>query len=206
MTKRIGNGTLFALLLLAVFPLVACRSVGGVREPEQSALVSAVGVDADAGGVRLSLEVLMPQQEGGEGLRARVISATAADAETAYGRICAGLPREPVFAHCAVLVMGDGVSDDDGNALLRESMLPPEMQVVSAPDAWALLSLGSLSTPAAGYDLQAILARSPGISCRVYELLATGDGWRTALPRFLPAPAGCGRLVDLQSGDTEVTE
>lgn len=193
------------LLLGAVLLLSSCRSLGGT-EPEQSALVSAIGVDAADGGVRLSFEILMPQADGADGFRARVFSAVGTDAGAAYRNICAGLPREPVFAHCAVLVLGDGISDADGDALLRNASLPPEMQVVSAPDAGELLSLGSLSTPAAGYDLQAILARSPGRSCRVYELLAAGENWRAGLPRFLPAPEGYGRLVDLQTAETEVTE
>ena len=91
------------------------------------------------------------------------------------------------------MVFGDSVSDAEFDALLSEHSLPPETQVVTAPDAAALLALGGVSTPAMGYDLQTMLAENREIRCRVYELAEQAD--RTSLPRFVPAPEGSGKTV-----------
>lgn len=186
------------LLLSLLLPLFAsCRSACG-EEPEQGALVSAVGIDPDPAGVCLTFEVLVPQE--GAGAAVHVLSATGETAQEAYATLTAGFPRVFLFGHCAVLVIGDGIPEDVAAGILAGETLPPEMQAVTAPQAHALLSLGGLSTPAAGYDLQAILARHSGLRCRIYELLADGrDRLSTdRLPRFVPAPEGSGRLVDLR--------
>ena len=131
----------------AALSLFSCRGLRG-QEPEQGALVAAIGIDAEEAGVRISLEVLVPR-EGDEAERL-VLEAVGATASEAYGAALSGFPRAPLFGHCAVMVFGDGVSDAALADLLSEDSLPPEMQVVTAPDAAALLALGGLSTPAAG--------------------------------------------------------
>lgn len=189
------------LALCLLMPLLAsCRSVRG-EEPEQGALVAAVGADPDPAGVRLTFEVLVPRE--GAGAEVRVLSAAGANAQEAYAALTADFPRGCLFGHCAVLVIGDGMPPDVVAGMLSDEALPPEMQAVTAPQARALLSLGGLSTPAAGYDLQAILARHSGLRCRIYELMAGGkDGISPdRLPRFVPAPEGSGRLIDLQFRD-----
>lgn len=191
----------FAAILAAAFAalfLASCRDFRG-QEPERGALVAAIGADADGDGIRLSLEVLVPR-EGDEAER-RVLSAAGPTAAEAYAAALSGFPRAPLFGHCAVMVFGDGISDDTLAALLSEQTLPPEMQTlppemqaVTAPNAAELLRLGELSTPAVGYDLQAILSRNRQVHCRIYELSAeTVD--RSALPRFSPAPDGSGKPI-----------
>lgn len=184
----------FAAILAAAFAalfLASCRDFRG-QEPERGALVAAIGVDADEDGIRLSLEVLVPR-EGDEAER-RVLSAAGPTASEAYAAALSGFPRAPLFGHCAVMVFGDGIPDDMLAALLSEQTLPPEMQAVTAPNAAELLRLGELSTPAVGYDLQAILSRNRQVHCRIYELSAeTVD--RSALPRFSPAPDGSGKPI-----------
>ena len=162
----------------AALSLFSCRGLRG-QEPEQGALVAAIGIDAEEAGVRISLEVLVPRE---------------GDEAEAYGAVLSGFPRAPLFGHCAVMVFGDGVSDAALADLLSEDSLPPEMQVVTAPDAAALLALGGLSTPAMGYDLQAMLSGDRTVHCRVYEL-TEGNIDRAALPRFSPAPKGSGKTV-----------
>lgn len=184
----------FAAILAATFAvllLASCRDFRG-QEPERGALVAAIGADADGDGIRLSLEVLVPR-EGDEAER-RVLSAVGPTAAEAYAAALSGFPRAPLFGHCAVMVFGDGISDDTLAALLSEQTLPPEMQAVTAPNAAELLRLGELSTPAVGYDLQAILSRNRQVHCRIYELSAeTVD--RSALPRFSPASDGSGKPI-----------
>lgn len=181
-------GTLCACL--AAFSLLSCRGLRR-QEPEQGALVAAIGADADGEGIRISLEVLIPRE--GNDAERRVLGASGATAAEAYGAALSGFPRAPLFGHCAVMVFGDSVSDAEFDALLSEHSLPPETQVVTAPDAAALLALGGVSTPAMGYDLQTMLAENREIRCRVYELAEQAD--RTSLPRFVPAPEGSGKTV-----------
>lgn len=186
-----------AAVLLLIPLLCGCRSIRG-QEPEQGVLVASVGLDRDPSGVRLTLETLIPRD--GTGVEICVLSAVGACAEDAYAALTIGFPRALLFGHCAVLVLGDGLREEEIDAVLSAEALPPELQAVTAPQAHALLSLGGLSTPAVGYDLQAILAGTPGTRCRIYELLSRGDGTvhPEVLPRFVPAEKGCGRLVDLQ--------
>lgn len=195
MSKKHKNSPRRVAALLCVctaaLSLFSCRGLRG-QEPEQGALVAAIGIDAEEAGVRISLEVLVPR-EGDEAERL-VLEAVGATASEAYGATLSGFPRAPLFGHCAVMVFGDGVSDAALADLLSENSLPPEMQVVTAPDAAALLALGGLSTPAMGYDLQAMLSGERTVHCRVYEL-TEGNIDRAALPRFSPAPKGSGKTV-----------
>lgn len=201
MANRVGRIRPAVLALCLLMPLLAsCRSVRG-EEQEQGALVAAVGIDPDPAGVRLTFEVLVPRE--GIGAEVRVLSAAGANAQEAYAALTADFPRGCLFGHCAVLVIGDGIPADVVAGMLSDEALPPEMQAVTAPQALALLSLGGSSTPAVGYDLQAILARHSGLRCRIYELMAGGKDEisQDRLPRFVPAPEGSGRLVDLQFRD-----
>lgn len=193
MNGNVGKRWLAAVsaTVLAALLLASCRDFRG-QEPERGALVSAIGADTDNGALRLSLEVLVPR-EGDEAER-RVLSATGRTAAEAYAEVLSGFPRAPLFGHCAVIVFGDGISDALLNELLSEPSLPPEMQAVCAPNAAELLRLDGLSTPAVGYDLQAILNRNRQVHCRIRELSA-GPVGRSALPRFFPAPDGSGKPI-----------
>ena len=66
----------------AALSLFSCRGLRG-QEPEQGALVAAIGIDAEEAGVRISLEVLVPR-EGDEAERL-VLEAVGATASEAYG-------------------------------------------------------------------------------------------------------------------------
>ncbi|HBF14480.1 MAG TPA: hypothetical protein DDW30_02115 [Clostridiales bacterium] len=199
--KRLRRYAPILCVCLAALSLLSCRGLRG-QEPEQGALVAAIGIDAEGDGVRLSLEVLVPR-EGDEAERL-VLGAVGPTASEAYEAALSGFPRAPLFGHCAVMVFGDGVSDAALAQLLTEDSLPPEMQVVTAPNAAALLALGGLSTPAMGYDLQAMLSGARAVHCRVYEL-SEGGVDRAALPRFSPAPKGSGKTVlsELPKSDTQ---
>lgn len=185
---------LSGLLCLSLCLLCGCRTVGG-REPEQGALVAAVGVDAVGTQVRVSLEVLLVSE--GEGVERRVLSAVGADARLAYAAVTEGFVRELLFGHCAVLMLGDGITDETATAFLTDASLPPELQVVTAEDAHALLSVEALATPAVGYELQAILSRCAAKNCRVFELAADPSVHlsRSALPRAAVADGSSGRSI-----------
>lgn len=194
-SKRAGALTVLLCLFLCL--LCGCRTIGG-REPEQGALVSAVGVDAVGSQVRVSLEVLLVSES--EGVERRVLSAVGADARLAYAAVTEGFVRELLFGHCAVLVLGDGITKETAAALLSDASLPPELQVVTAENAHALLSVEGLATPAVGYELQAILSCRAAANCRVFELAA--DRFvlvsLSDLPRASLADAASGRSIVVQ--------
>lgn len=187
---------LAAVLCLAVMALTACRTQR-IHEPEQAAVVAAVGVDVTmAEEICVTVELLIAV-DGADGTERRLLSAMADKADSAYQNLLSGLPRAVLFGHCAVLVLGDGASDALLEELLQDPTLPPEMQVVTAPNAGALLSCQGISTPAMGYDIQEILSGERNVHCRVYELLAGGECVSMrSLPHFFPAPPESGRLVE----------
>ena len=194
----------FLLLACACLSLFcACRNIRG-QEPEQGALVAAIGVDSDGEKMQVALEVLVPRE--GNSAGRRVLQGFGATVPDAYRNALSGFPRAPLFGHCAVLILGDGLSDETIGAILAEESLPPEMQAVTAPKAAALLQADVLSTPAVGYDLQAILASQREIHCRIYELATQpAENRRNALPRFATAPDGSGKNlipVIIPSGST----
>lgn len=192
-------------LICAFLPfLSACRSFRG-QEPEQGALVAAIGIDADGEkNIRVALEVLVPR-DGDEADR-RILQGFGATVSDAYRDALTGFPRAPLFGHCAVLIFGNGVSDTVFKAVLAERSLPPEMQAVTSPNALTLLQTEKLSTPALGYDLQTILADHRDIHCRIYELTAQAEEIRRdSLPHFEPAPDGSGKAVIVGSTTESVS-
>lgn len=181
---------LLFLLLPLCLTLVSCRA--GATEPEQLYLVSAVGFDRTEAGLRVVTEVPLTRENEADKMEVRVFEGTGATLADAMNDLRSGLGKKLFFGHCAVAVIGDLISGD----ALREVLdyltngdLPLSLTVVSAPDARELLARGSLSAPAAGYEIPDILRlriRENGISarCRVYEIAAQGSAF--SLPRFLP--------------------
>lgn len=191
--NRIRQAALLLSACACLSLFCACRGLRG-QEPEQGALVAAIGVDTTGDAMQVSLEVLVPR-DGAETDR-QILQGFGATVNDAYRNALSGFPRAPLFGHCAVLILGDGLPDDAIGTILAEASLPPEMQAVTAPNASALLQTDSLSTPAVGYDLQAILAGHRDIHCRIYELSAQTDAvGRKFLPRFVPSADGGGNTL-----------
>lgn len=168
------------VLLLVPLLFCSCRRTGQ-SEPEQVLLVSSVGFDRDEEGFRVSLEVPMPGkgEEGDTGVC--VFSGSGESVQTALRNIAAGLSRKLVFSHCALMVLGEGLSREQLDEIFRVagtgSLLPLATQTVAAPDAGELLRAGGLSFVAAGYDIPELFRRESGllgldIRCQVYELRA----------------------------------
>ena len=180
---------LFLLLPLCLL-LASCRA--GATEPEQLYLVSAVGFDRTEDGLRVVTEVPLTRENEADKMEVRVFEGTGTTLADAMDDLRSGLGKKLFFGHCAVAVIGDRVSGDTLRAVLdflTDGEIPLSVTVVSAPDARELLARGSLSAPAAGYEIPDILRlrmREGGISvrCRVYEIAAQGSVF--SLPRFLP--------------------
>ena len=173
--------SLICLLLLFPLLLASCRLTGR-SEPEQVYMVSAVGFDrAGSGEFMLSVEVPLTRESETENMETKLFTGSGNTVEEALRRITEGLAKELLFSHCALMVLGDGLSREQLEAVFdfvgTGTSLPLATQVVAAPSAEALLRGGSLSTPAAGYDIPGILKRVSGIlgldiRCKIYELRA----------------------------------
>lgn len=200
--KRKRIAVLFLCLLLT-----GC-SFGG-EEPEQVYLASAAGFDADpSGGVILSVEVPLTRENEADRMEVCVFAGKGTTPDEAMEDLLCGLDKNLLFGHCAVLVLGDGLNAGQRAAIFsfaeKTIRLPLFAVVISAPDASALLSRGSLTASAAGYEIPDTLRlRSGGIgeglTCRFYEVLSDPDS--LTLPRFLPSDefhAEADRLVGVR--------
>lgn len=186
-----------ALLLLLPMIFCSCRNTGR-SEPEQVCLVSAIGFDGEEDGrLRLSVEVPLTRESEAEGMETKLFEGTGKNVPDAMRQITAGLAKELLFSHCALMVLGEGLTREQIQAAFdfasTGEFLPLAAQVVAAPDAGELLRGGSLSTPAAGYDIPGILKQESrilglDIRCGIYELRANASSYApTVLPYFIPA-------------------
>lgn len=180
------------LLLCLVCFLASC----GGSEPEQIYLVSAVGFDGDADGYTLTLEIPAGSTGAGGGERL-LLEGRGSDVEQALRAITLGLSRELSFSHCALMVLGEGLTTLQSDAIFEFAssgvLLPLAAQVIQTPNARELLSSGNTPSPAAGYEIPSILREAEGIfgfetRSRIYELRANAKPNRpTVLPYFLPS-------------------
>lgn len=178
------------LLILMTCSLASC----GMRatEPEQLYLVSAVGFDAIDEGVRVVAEVPLTRETEADKMDVCVFEGVGNDIPDAIAQMKKGLGKRLFFGHCALAVLGDGVEEARLRSVLdflSEEKIPLSVTVISAPSARELLARGSLSAPAAGYEIPDILrlqTREMGLSlqCRYYEVAARGSDF--TLPRFEP--------------------
>ncbi len=189
----------YTLCVLLAFCLLLC-SCGRLQtsEPEQVLAVSAVGVDAlPSGELQLTLE--LPRISGGEGGGEEepiLLEGSGQTLRAALEGIARGLSRELIFSHCALLVLGESLDRPQMAAVFdfagEGTRLPLAAQVVSAPDARLLLSGGSMSAPAAGYEIAGIFRRQSRMCglesrSRIYELYAGFGAGRAVIPHFTPA-------------------
>lgn len=182
------RAALFLAAGLLFLPLSGCRAV----EPEEVYLVSALGFDRIDSEVRLVAEVPLTRENEADKMEVRIFEGRGKTIPYALENMKTGLAKQLEFGHCALIVLGQGVEEDLLDQALERVLtwqVPLSATVVSSPNAKELLKKGSLSAPAAGYELPDVLrliGKERGIlfSCRVYEVVSAGGSFR--LPRFLP--------------------
>lgn len=209
-----------AVLLLSVLILPLLLSSCGASEPEQVYLVSAVGFDGDVEGITLSIEVPMSRAGDSKGMECKLFTGRGTDAEEALRQVTVGLSRELTFEHCALMVLGEGLTAEQSDAVFAFAssgvLLPLAAQVVFTPNARTLLEGGGISSPAAGYDLPAILRETEELlgfrtRAQIYELRANDTPEiPTLLPYFIPTQekatpaASFGGLALLRRGENHI--
>ena len=186
----------YALLLGLAAILFGCSSCGirRVSEPEDVYLVSALGFDRAGELLRLSAEVPLTRENEADQMEVECFWGMGETPDAALLDLKAGLSKELIFGHCALVVFGDRLTPEDRatatDFAAHTVQIPLSVPVISTPDALELLKNGSLSAPAAGYDIPEILRRQNklyelDLRCRLYEILAQTNG-KQVLPRFLP--------------------
>lgn len=177
------------ICLLPLCLLLASCGTGAV-EPEELYLVSAVGLDRTDGGLRVVTEVPLTRENEADKMVVRVFEGTGTTLDEAMETLKSGLGRELFFGHCALAILGDGVSGETLRAALERFVnvgVPFSVTVISTADARDLLARGSLSATAVGYEIPDILRlriRAGGLTlpCRYYEIAARAGSF--SLPRF----------------------
>lgn len=182
--------------------LFGCRAV----EPEEVYLVSAVGFDKIDDRVRFCIEVPLTRESETDRMELRIFEGEGESVGEALCNLKNGLARQLELGHCALVVLGEGIEGERLATVLQsvtELQIPLSVTVVSSPKARELLSQGSLSAPAAGYEIPDILqlleaGQKEPFKCRLYEIAAANGNFE--IPQFLPegqAAAGVDRYTGL---------
>ena len=189
------------LLVLTVFLLSSCGA--RPREPEQIALVSAVGFDGVGDRIRLTVE--LPTLGEDAAGTAKLLTGEGNSASAALVRLTDGAPKELVFSHCALMVLGEdltrGQLEDVFAFAGQGTHIPQEAQAVCASNAYGLLSSNENAATALGYEIPAVLeqvSRGMGVElhCAVYRLYATADpDGAVVLPYFGVAEESSGQAA-----------
>ena len=199
MTKKLGRRlkklTKFMglfVLATAMILLMGCGRRLTYTEPEEIAVVSAIGVDNAEDGVAVSLQTV---DEGG------VINLSRAEGESisaALAELYAAGTREFELSHCALAVLGDSLSAERVGELyelcLRRDGISGAIMFVGADNAAALLS----PTGTVGYDIASSMRSSPDGAglfsrSRLYEIVDTEARTEhavTAIPYFRTGEGG----------------
>ena len=194
-TRLLG---VLALIGVLLWLLTSCKGRGA--EPEQSYLVSAMGFDSSELGICVTIEIPVIREGNSEDAKTIVFSETAPSVEEALARMQREVPRDLVFSHCALVVLGEGLSRGQMQEIFAfaESgeRLPLAAEVVRSVNAEELLRAGSLSAPAVGYEIPELLAcererMGVDMRCSLYELHATASpDSPVAIPRMAVVMVG----------------
>ncbi len=168
------------LLFLLISSFSGCRKITQYREPEQQYLVSAVGFDRENGELKASLEVIIFSVGKAEGsIESKVFTGAGKTVKQALGNLSGEISKKLLYGHCALIVLGESLNagqvDEIFNFCCSGKEIPISASLVSAPDAAALLSCKSISTPVTGYDITGVIKQKSenwgiGLANRLYDV------------------------------------
>ena len=163
----------FCVALTVIFAshcLSSCSLIPGYTEPEEQAIVSAIGFDVASDSVRVTVGI---SEEGGK--QSRTLTGEGESIEEAVSYISASETSTLEVAHLAIIVLGRGIDSSWFGKIMdfcdRNEEISIAAQLVSCSDAEALLSADGAS----GYDISgAISSRregsSVGAEARLYQV------------------------------------
>ncbi len=169
--------TLIIFILLCLF-LCGCNQL--YYEPEQTVLISAIGIDNAANGVLLTVETVdTSSPDTGLEYSKKILESQSSDCQKAFLSLQKSLGNKLTAEHCAVVVKGDGVDKE----LLYKTLLflgnsqnlSQNTKIVLAQSANKMLKLKSRTGQAVGYDAVKILNMQNDkdlfLSCNFYSVL-----------------------------------
>lgn len=169
--------TLIVFILLCLF-LCGCNQL--YYEPEQTVLISAIGIDNAANGVLLTVETVdTSSPDTGLEYSKKILESQSSDCQKAFLSLQKSLGNKLTAEHCAVVVKGVGVDKELlYKALLflgNSQNLSQNTKIVLAQSANKMLKLKSRTGQAVGYDAVKILNMQNDkdlfLSCNFYSVL-----------------------------------
>ncbi len=182
------------LLIIALLSIFLCGCNQLYFEPEQTVIISAIGIDPAKKGVLLTLETVDTwASDSGLEYSKKILKTSEKDCESAFLSLQKSLGNKLSAEHCALIVKGDGVNE----ALLYETLiylrdahnLSQNTKIVSSVSGEKMLQLKSQTGQAVGYDAVKILIMhqkdSELLNCNLYSVLnAMHGGKNLNLPFF----------------------
>ena len=160
MKKIISALTLVLCLILTC--ATGCSNSTHYREPERQYLVSAIGFDRQDDLMRVSLEVVIFKVgEAESSIETKVFNGVGESVREGLGSLSGEISKLLLFSHCTLIVLGESLTPAQRQEALDfctpDNDINISASVICTPDALALLSSGSISTPVTGYDITGVL-------------------------------------------------
>ena len=169
-----------ALSILILLCLFLCGCSQLYFEPEQTVLISAIGIDSAANGLLLTVEAVDTwAPDAGLEYSKKTFESFGSDCKSAFLSLQKSLGNKLTADHCATVVKGENIS----RALLYETLLylstaealSQNTKIVSTENANEMLKLKSRTGQAVGYDAVKILNMQNDkdlfLGCNFYSVL-----------------------------------
>lgn len=162
------------LIIPLLFLLCGCQKTG----PEY--LISSIGFDNENGQLKACFEAIVINSET-EGQQVKVIEGVGKTVNEAIGQVERKSTQSLLFSHCAVLVVGDSVTqnqlDNIYDFCFENTDITLSAFFVKTQNAKKLLSSKPLSTIAVGYDILGLIEqysknKNIKIKNRYFEIMA----------------------------------
>jgi hypothetical protein len=170
------------IFFFIILPLIfsSCQKLTQYREPEQQYLISAIGFDNAENELKVSLEVIIFSVGKAESsIESKVFSGNGLTVKQALGNLSSEVAKKLLYGHCALIVLGESLTGSQVEEIFQFCSsgkdIPLSTSLISTPDAMALLSCKSISTPVTGYDITGVLKQKSedwgiGLTDRLYEV------------------------------------
>jgi hypothetical protein len=182
------------ILIMTLLLTFLCGCNRLYYEPEQTVIISAIGIDPAENGIFLTLETVdTSSPEGGLEYSKKILTASEKDCEDAFISLQKSLGNKLSAEHCALVIKGEGLNEE----LLYETLiylrdvqnLSQNTKIISSVSGGKMLQLKSRTGQAVGYDAVKILNMQENkndlLKCNLYSVLSVlHSGGPLTLPVF----------------------
>ena len=165
--KRLIYVSLFICLFLC-----GCKS--SYSEPEQTVLISAIGIDKTDNDTFITLEII-DTQSGGLEYSTKTFQQQAKNVELAFSELQKSVGNKLFAEHCVIVIKGESLSDFEFlNCLVylcEAQNVSQNTKIAETENANVLLKTKSRTGQAVGFDMVKILNLQNCGECDVYQVL-----------------------------------